>query len=278
MDERHIVVYQGARSRAVAMDSLTHSNDDFGPSDVVIGASFLGVLTAHWAARYAPRAIIAHDCGIGLEGAGISGLWYLDAKRIPAATVAADSARVGDGQSLFETGYLSRMNYWAEVIGCSQGMSVRTATELLADWDGVLPDDAEIRERRETVFRGESGKIVVMGSIRFAEDSDRKTNVLCVGSHGGVTAGHYALEAQPKGFLSSDGGIGRDRAGVAGLAMLEGAGIPGACVSADSARIGDGMSIYADGIVSVTNDAAASLGIKPGMRARDAARAMLADT
>jgi uncharacterized protein YunC (DUF1805 family) len=212
---------------------------------------------------------------VGLDGFGISGLWYLDAMGIPAATASHSSARVGDAESMFDTGHLSYVNHWAEYLDCRPGMSVRTAIEILVTWDGSLPEDGGVRERRETVYENGGGAIVAMDSIRFAEEGDRNRNVVCVGSHGGVTAGEYAIEARPKGFVSSDGGIGRDNAGIAGLGMLDQVGIPGAAVSVHSARIGVGRSTYEDGIISSVNESAADLGIRSGMRARDAAALML---
>lgn len=275
MDEHHVIVAEGSQARAVAMDSLTHVNDAFGPEDVLIGASFLGVLTADWVVPYRPRAVIGHDCGVGLRGAGIAGLWYLDGRRVPAATVSHRSARVGDGLSLWETGCLSHVNHWAAHLGCTEDMSVEEAVGVLTDWDGHLPESGGVRERRVPVHITEEGSVVAMDSIRFAQKSDRDRNVVCVGSHGGVTAGRYALNARPLGFISNDGGIGRDRAGVAGLAMLDEASIPGAAAAVASAEIGSGLSTYVEGIVSTVNEAAARLDILPGWRVRDAAHRML---
>jgi len=51
---------------------------------------------------------------------------------------------------------------------------------------------------------------------------------------------------------------------------LDARGIPAACVSAASARIGDARSTYEDGILSRLNARAAALGLKPGMTAQEA--------
>ncbi len=45
---------------------------------------------------------------------------------------------------------------------------------------------------------------------------------------------------------------------IARLPVLEARGIAGACVSAWSARIGDGQSTYDDGFVTAVNDARAT--------------------
>lgn len=72
-------------------------------------------------------------------------------------------------------------------------------------------------------------------------------------------------------FICSDGGVGRNNSGLTALEPANEAGIPGAAVSAASARMGDGMSTWVDGEISAVNDLAADLGITPGMSARQAA-------
>ena len=52
-------------------------------------------------------------------------------------------------------------------------------------------------------------------------------------------------------------------------------GISGASVSAESARMGDGLSPYVDGIISAANDLAREAGVKIGDPARVAAHALL---
>jgi hypothetical protein len=76
------------------------------------------------AIRVAVRAAVYHDAGIGIDGAGISRLPALAAHGIAAATVAADSARIGDAPSVWATGRLSALNVLAERCGARLGMSV----------------------------------------------------------------------------------------------------------------------------------------------------------
>lgn len=272
--ERNVVVHEGADGRIIALNSLTHVSDDWGPDDVVVGSSFLGVLTASWVARSAPRAVIGHECGVGKDGSGVSGLWYLDGRGIPAAVAETFSARIGDGVDQYEVGYVSRVNHWATLVGCAEGMSVAECARRMLSWSPSQADDASIRERRQVVYASDYGQIIAADSIRFATRDDQM-NVVCVGSHGGITAGEYALEIKPRGFISSDGGGGRDESGRVALKMLEAQGIPAATVAAVSAFIGDGHSTYADGIVSAANVGAVHAGVFVGMRARDAARRML---
>ena len=51
--------------------------------------------------------------------------------------------------------------------------------------------------------------------------------------------------------------------------MLDARGIAGACVSAWSARIGDGQSTYRDGFVSAINARAAQIGGEIGISAKE---------
>ena len=69
------------------------------------------------------------------------------------------------------------------------------------------------------------------------------------------------------GVLDADFGI--ENAGIARLPVLEARGIAGACVSAWSARIGDGQSTYHDGFVSAVNARAARCGAEIGISAKE---------
>lgn len=88
--------------------------------------------------------------------------------------------------------------------------------------------------------------------------------VLCA-SHGGVYAAGYAAMRGVAAVLLHDAGIGRERAGVAGLVALS---IPAAACG--DAPIGDGAAMAAHGTLSVVNAAAMALGLHPGMRCADA--------
>ena len=89
------------------------------------------------------------------------------------------------------------------------------------------------------------------------------------GSHGGLSAARFAQQAQVRLAVFNDAGVGRDAAGIAGLALLEGGGIAACTVSHDSARIGDARSTLDDGVVSHANEAARALGARPGQRLAD---------
>ncbi|WP_376096133.1 hypothetical protein ACE7GA_04330 [Roseomonas sp. CCTCC AB2023176] len=96
--------------------------------------------------------------------------------------------------------------------------------------------------------------------------------VIATGSHGGLLGGRpeTAVKQPVFGALYNDAGIGVDEAGVSRLPALDARGIAGATVSAMSARIGEGRSTAADGVLSRVNATAARLGLREGMPAREA--------
>lgn len=78
------------------------------------------------------RAWVFSDAGVGKDGAGIGRLFALDDSGIPAVTVSAQSARIGDGRSLLETGILSHANRPARELGVAPGMTTREFIERVS--------------------------------------------------------------------------------------------------------------------------------------------------
>ena len=93
-------------------------------------------------------------------------------------------------------------------------------------------------------------------------------------SHGGIYAAYLAVKLHAAAAIFNDAGVGRDRAGIAGLYYLEQFGIAAATVGHDTARIGDGADMMASGVITHANTLAASLGVTPGRSCRDAAAAL----
>jgi hypothetical protein len=85
------------------------------------------------------------------------------------------------------------------------------------------------------------------------------------GSHGGTSAGRFALQAAVKLAVFNDAGIGKDEAGIAGLALLQHHGVAACTVSHDTACIGQARSTFDTGVISHVNAAAAAWGARPGM-------------
>jgi hypothetical protein len=74
---------------------------------------------------------IYHDAGGGADGAGLTRLSALDQRKIAAATVSANSARIGDARSIFEDGVISHVNKTAGLAGGKAGQSVKKFVALL---------------------------------------------------------------------------------------------------------------------------------------------------
>ena len=66
-------------------------------------------------------AAFFNDAGGGKDDAGFSRLPVLDERGIAAATVSANTARIGDGRSTYETGVLSRVNDGRAAAGAARG-------------------------------------------------------------------------------------------------------------------------------------------------------------
>jgi hypothetical protein len=96
-------------------------------------------------------------------------------------------------------------------------------------------------------------------------------SVIVTGSHGGLYAGHLVLAACARAAIFNDAGIGRDRAGIAALNLLQQHGKAAAAVAHTSARIGDTDDMMSCGIISTANDLAAACGVTPGVSCLDAA-------
>ena len=131
-----------------------------------------------------------------------------------------------------------------------------------------------IDRHQRVVCEAPHGRIVLVGSTSFATPANRH-DVLCAGSHGGRVNTRPLLAVGPRGVITSDGGMARDRSGADGLPILEAAGIAAATVDGMSARIGDPESLWETGAVSAINDLAARAGVKLGQPAREAARLLL---
>jgi len=92
------------------------------------------------------------------------------------------------------------------------------------------------------------------------------------GSHGGQSAGEYALKFPLTAVFFNDAGIGKDEAGVVALALLQATGTIAGAVSHDSGRIGDARDMWQHGTISRLNEAAHAAGLIAGMRVQDALR------
>lgn len=273
--EHQIEVITTARGRVMAMDSAYHVGAANRGRDVVVNASYCGVLPARFIGRHAPRGAIGVDCGVGPGGAAIAGLWYLEALNLPAAVADVMTSRLGDGVDLHDRGRISFVNRPAGDCGVEPAMTVREAAQLLLANDPGDPAAEEV-DHREVMYTATNGRsIVCIDSIAFGRDEDRDTNVLVTAGHTGRSAVPYLTSVRPFGFICSDGGRGAEDSGMAGLALVEELGLAGATVDASLAAMGDGHASYRDGVISAANSWALEAGVEIGMAAADAARLLV---
>lgn len=261
--------------RVIVLDSARWVDERNTGTDVVVPASYIGVLPARMMAIHRPRGVIGHDACIGKDGAGIAGLWYLEALGIPAATADGMSAEMGNGQDLYEHGIISRLNYPAERCGVKVGMPVREAALLLRDTDA---DDVEVgnKIRREVMEEAPNGKrIVVTDSIVWALPEDEQRSVLVTAGHTGRSGAKFLLEANPWGFICHDGGMSKNRSGITGLETTAAASLPGATIDGNSAPVGDAFRGYHEGTISACNEPARARGVEVGMTVAEAAHRLL---
>ena len=262
------------RGRIMAMDSAYHVAAENRDRDVVVNASYCGVLPARFIAQQRPRASISVDCGVGPAGASIAGLWYLEALNLPAAVADVMTVHLGDGVDLYEHGVVSFLNRPAADCGVAAGMPVREAASLLLARDPAAPSAAEVTNR-QVMYTAPSGRqIVCTDSIAFGLPEDRD-NVLVTAGHTGRSAVHYLVLFSPHGFICSDGGKGRDDAGVAALGLVEEHGLAGATVNARTSPMGNGLASYHQGVISACNRLAHDAGVEVGQPAEVAARLLV---
>lgn len=255
----------------IVVDSVTRFEPDV-RQVVALAASHCGIYAAYLAARAGVRAVILNDAGIGRERAGVAGLDYLDKQGLPAATVSHRSARIGNGADAQKRGILSLVNRGAGRLGIVPGMSAWTAALRLADlapeWNGVLLDERE--SRVDLLSADADGPAVsLLDSVSLVEPRDRG-QIVVTGSHGGLLGDRPETASKVDVFaaLYNDADIGIDNAGITRLPALDARSIAAGTVSAWSARIGDGRSIYEDGFITHVNETARHHGAEIGISAR----------
>jgi uncharacterized protein YunC (DUF1805 family) len=277
MKDLQTELYRSGRGAIMALDSAADIVAGNAGTDVVVTASYLGVLPARLLREHLPRAAVGFDGGVGPEGSAIAGLWYLEALNVPACTADVSSVILGDGVDVFENGVVSFLNRPAQDCGVRRGMPVREAAMLMLEGDPGEPGAYQVTNRQEMYSSPTGHRVIVTDSIVFGTAED-VNNVLVTAGHTGRSGARHILKVHPYAFICSDGGRGRDDSGMAGLAIVAAeAGIPGATVDGTRARLGDGMSTYRDGVISAVNEPARDCGVAVGMAAAEAAR-RLADS
>lgn len=255
----------------VILDTVTK----LGPADagrVAVCASHGGVYAAWCAARAGVRAVLLCDAGIGREEAGVAGLAWLDGLGLPAAALAHDRSRIGDGADAWARGVVSRANRAAAALGVRPGQRTAEAVERLEAAPASRSEVPAIGESRVRLAEAcrPGVEVWALDSVSLVRSEDAG-QVIVTGSHGGLLGGRPETAVRTDVFaaLFNDAGIGVDEAGTTRLPALDVRGIAGATVDAFTARIGDGRSSFAEGVVSRVNARARALGGRPGMAAAE---------
>jgi len=263
----------------LVLDSVTHLQPEH-RGRAVLCASHGGRYAGWYAADKGVGAVILNDAGIGREAAGISGLAFLTDLRIPAACVSHRSARIGDGRHMCAHGVLSFVNHPGRALGLEVGITAAAAMARLeaASLKAAAKPPPEHEARREVPALGRDGiRVIVMDSNALVTPEDAG-HIIVTASHGGLLGGRPETAVKYPVFAAvyNDADRGIDDAGISRLPALDARGIAGACVSAFSARIGDGHSTLDDGFISALNDTASRCGGTIGQSCRQFVAAMVA--
>lgn len=239
-----------------------------------------GHYAAYFAALKGVSAVILSDAGIGREQAGVAGVRYLDKLGVPSATISHRSARIGDGKDGLARGVISYANEAALRLDVQPGMSTGRALDLLAaaDLPPAREPPPEAEHRFEAAEAGRDGiRVFIVDSMSLVRPEDAG-HVIVSASHGGVLGGkpETAVKYPVFAAVTNDADRGCEDAGISRLPALDARGIAGACVSAFSARIGDGRSTFEDGFISALNDTARRHGGHIGQSCRAFVATMVA--
>jgi hypothetical protein len=267
-----------APNAPVIIDSVT----TFGPDErgrAALAGSHAGVYAAYLAAKAGVKAVILSDAGVGREQAGIGGLKLLDELGVPGAAIGHRTARIGDGADGIRRGVITYVNDRAAELGLRARMSAKVALDLMAASDlPPSPAPQPLAESRHRLTEAEAPGIAVaaLDSASLVTEADKGAIVLA-GSHGALLGGRpeTALKIEVFAGIFNDADFGIDDAGISRLPILQARGIAAATVSAWSARIGDGLSIYRDGYVSALNARAIACGGEIGISAAELVRRLV---
>ena len=98
---------------------------------VVVTGSHGGASVVRYARSVAARLYVFNDAGVGKDEAGVAALAELERDGIAAATVAHDSARIGEAHDAYDHGVVSRVNRRAAALLVA-GRALRPQIEALS--------------------------------------------------------------------------------------------------------------------------------------------------
>lgn len=230
------------------------------------------------------KAVFLNNAGVGKNQAGTRGLPHYNAENVIACAVDCHSAEIGIAQDTWASGIISHQNELASAAGILIGDSVQEAVtklkHLKAAANNTAADDStpntenqdnktQLKVQSQTEVEGV--KLTVTDSITFL-NKDNAGHIVACGSHGGQSAGHYAMKHRVKAVFFNDAGIGKNQAGTKSLPALDNEGILACTVDCMSAEIFNGLDVLNNGIISACNALASAKHITTGMRVRDAVK------
>lgn len=235
---------------------------------VLVSGSYGGEYNAYHAAKWGLRGVILNDAGVGYANAGIKGLPYLDRIGMPAATVDAFTGRIADAEDMLQTGIISHANEAAAALGIGAGDTARAGAERMLRAPIVSGHLPPIDGGNRYTIRAIDGEPKVLcldaAPMLVPEDADA---IAVTGSHAALFRGRPDNVIGPALYAAffNDAGVGKDSAGIARLADLDGRAIVAGTVAAASAPIGDSRIAYEIGVLSHLNETARSFGGEAGM-------------
>jgi len=233
------------------------------------------------------KAVFLNNAGIGKNQAGIRGLNHYESEHILACAVDRNSAEIGIASDTWESGIVSHISQGAKAAGIQVGDSVKEAVAKISNRincpsmtqrSGNLesPGESEVSDstskvdlKKQTQTQIAGVDITVTDSITFLNENNAGDIVVC-GSHGGVSAGHYAQKHRVRAVFFNDAGIGKNNAGIKSLESLSDAGILACTVDCMSAEIFNGQDALDNGIISVCNQLAKERNINEKMTVKEA--------
>lgn len=123
-------IIKGKRHSIIIIDSVAHM-DANNQGNIIVCGSHGGESAAKHLLQFKPGGALFNDAGKGKGDAGIMGLSLFDATGIPAATVDAFSARIGDGMDTYESGIISAVNQSAKKCGIVIGERAKDAAHKM---------------------------------------------------------------------------------------------------------------------------------------------------
>ena len=119
------------------------------------------------------------------------------------------------------------------------------------------------------VANAPNGRVLLVDSITKVSPEDKGAHVVSA-SHGGASSGEFALETPLASVFFNDAGVGKNKAGILALDMLQARGVAAGAISHETGCIGDSMDMWENGVISHANALAVAAGLKPGLRVKDA--------